>query len=183
MAWGWLRMIETIGDLVDVGRKVRRATSAVTGDGGEIQRAEPQSGLTSALGQMETRLTGVLIGALQEAFDRDRARLDLEREQVAAEQRRAQEALRLEADRQVAERVLAERRLITIAALALWITSAALAAWLPGMREPVARVPLGLGWASVIGAIALVSSSRGSLAQGFLLAGFGLIALAVVLAL
>jgi MFS family permease len=183
MAWGWLRVIETIGDLVDVGRKVRRATSAVTGDGGEIQRTEPQGGLTSALGQMETRLTGVLIGALQEAFDRDRARLDLERERVDEERRRAQEALRLEAERLAAERALAERRLTMIAALALWITSAAVAAFLPGMRATVARVPLGLGWASIIGAIAFATASRGPAAQGFLLAGFALIALAIVLAL
>jgi MFS family permease len=182
MAWGWLRVIETIGDLVDVGRKVRRASSAVRGDGGEIQRTEPQ-GVTSALGQMETRLTGVLIGALQEAFDRDRARLDLERERVDDERRRAQEALRLEAERQAAERALTERRLTMIAALALWITSAAVAAFLPGMRATVARVPLGLGWASIIGAIALATASRGPLAQGFLLAGFALIALAIVLAL
>ena len=136
------------------GAKVRRASSAVRGDGDEIQRAEPQ-GLSSALGQMETRLTGVLIGALQEAFERDRMRLELEREQVEAERRRAQEALRLEAERQAAERALAERRLTMIAALALWITSAAVAVWLQGMRAPLARVPLGLGWASLIGAIAL----------------------------
>jgi hypothetical protein len=147
-----------------------------------VQRPEPQ-GLTSALGQMETRLTGVLIGALQEAFDRDRARLDLERERVDAERRRAQEALRLEAERQAAERALVERRLTMIAALTLWVVSAALAAWLPGMRAIVARVPLGLGWASIIGAIALASASRGPMAQGFLIGGFALIGLAIVLAL
>jgi hypothetical protein len=177
-------VIETIGDLVDVGRKVRRASSAVRGDGGEMARPEPQSqGLTSALGQMETRLTGVLIGALQEAFDRDRARLDLERERVDEERRRAQESLRLEVERQAVERALAERRITMIAALALWITSAAIAAWLPGMRAPVARVPLGLGWAAIIGAIALATASRGPLAQGFLIGGFALIALAIVLGL
>ena len=72
---------------------------------------------------------------------------------------------------------------------------------LPGMRQPIARVPLGLGWASLIGAIALAGrsrrftqmnadhvsadrpASRGTLAQGFLLGGFALIALAIVLAL
>lgn len=182
MAWGWLRVIETVGDLVDVGRKVRRASSAMRGDGDDQPPPEPQ-GLTSALGQMETRLTGVLIGALQEAFDRDRARLDLERERVDAERRRAEEALRLEAERQAAERALVERRLTLIAALALWIVSAALAAWLPGMRAMVARVPLGLGWASIIAAIALASASRGPMAQGFLIGGFALIALAIVLAL
>jgi hypothetical protein len=182
MPWGWLKVIETVGDLVDVGRKFRRASAAVKGDGTEIAPSEPH-GLPAALGQMETRLTGVLIGALQEAFDRDRARLDLERERVEAEQRRAQEALRLEAERQLADHALAERRLTMLAALALWITSAALAAWLPGMASPVARPLLGLGWASIIGAIGVASAGRGARAQWFLLGGFGAIALAVVIAL
>jgi hypothetical protein len=183
MAWGWLRVIETVGDLVDVGRKFRRASSAVRGgDGTEMVSTEPQ-GLPAALGQMETRLTGVLIGALQEAFERDRARLDLERDRVEAERRRAEAALRLEADRQLAERALAERRLTMLAALALWITSAALAAWLPSMASPTARPLLGVGWASLIGAIGIASAGRGPLAQWFLIGGFAAIALAVVLAL
>jgi hypothetical protein len=183
MAWiGWLKAIETIGDLVDVGNRFRRATSAGQRQPQERGRAEPHA-ISSALGQMETRLTGVLVAALQEAFDRDRARLDLERERVEADRRRADEALRLEADRLAGERVLAERRLTMMAALALWITSAALAAWLPGMRAPAARVPLGVGWASLIGAIGIAFTSRGSATPWFLFTGFGLIALAVVIAL
>jgi hypothetical protein len=182
MAWGWLRVIETIGDLVDVGRKFRRASSAVRNDGTEMVPTE-QHGLPAALGQMETRLTGVLIGALQEAFERDRARLDLERDRVDAERRRAEEALRLEAERLLADRALAERRLTMLAALALWITSAGLAAWLPGMASPTARPLLGVGWASLIGAIGIASAGRGPLAQWFLIGGFTAIALAVVMAL
>ena len=166
--------------MVDVGNRVRRATSgakAVTDT-----RPEPQ-GLTSALGQIETRLTNVLVAALKEAFERDRMRLDLEREQVEADRRRAEQALRLEAERQADERALADRRLAMMAALGLWITSAVIAAWLPGMRLPLARVPLGLGWAALLCAIAVAFTTRRSLAHGFLVAGFGLVALAVVLGL
>src|SRR5919109_4891094 len=136
MAWtGWLRAIETFGDIVDIGRKFRQASSGggASRSGSDLARASESGALTGALGQMETRLTGVLVAALKEAFDRDRARMDLEREHVEAERRRADEALRLEVARHQAERDFAERRLTLIATLALWITSAALAAWLPGM--------------------------------------------------
>jgi hypothetical protein len=181
MAWtGWLKAVETIGDIVDVGNRVRRATAAPRP--AEEGRSE-QQGLTSALGQIETRLTNVLVAALKEAFERDRMRLDLEREQVEADRRRAEEALRLEAERQAEERASSDRRLATMAALGLWITSAVIAAWLPGMRHPLARVPLGLGWAALLCAIALSFTTRRSIAPGFLVAGFGLVALAVVLGL
>jgi hypothetical protein len=181
MAWtGWLKAVETIGDLVDVGNRVRRATSGARPE--TDARPEPQ-GLTSALGQIETRLTNVLVAALKEAFERDRMRLDLEREQVEADRRRAEQALRLEAERQAEERALSDRRLAMLGALGLWITSAVIAAWLPGMRLPLARVPLGLGWAALLCAIALSFTTRRSVAPGFLVAGFGLVALAVVLGL
>lgn len=186
MAWiGWLRAIETLGDLVDVGRKFRQATSSGGSGrpGSDLARATESGALSGALGQMETRLTGVLVAALKEAFDRDRARMDLEREHVEAERRRADEALRLEVARHQTEREFAERRLTLIAALALWITSAALAVWLPGMRETVARVPLGLGWAALIGAIAIAFGGRARLGSSFLIVGFGLVALSLVLAL
>ena len=181
MAWiGWLKAVETIGDIVDVGNRVRRATAGARP--ATEARPEPQ-GMTSALGQIETRLTNVLVAALKEAFERDRMRLDLEREQIEADRRRAEQALRLEAERQADERALADRRLAMMAALGLWITSAVIAAWLPGMRLPLARVPLGLGWAALLCAIAASFTTRRSLAPGFLVAGFGLVALAVVLGL
>ena len=44
-------------------------------------------------GQIETRLANV-VAALKEAFDRDHARLELERAQVKNSSRRAEEALR-----------------------------------------------------------------------------------------
>jgi hypothetical protein len=182
MAWtGWLRAIETLGDLVDVGRKFRQATSSGR-PGTDVARA-PDGALSGALGQIETRLTGMLMAALKEAFDRDRVRMDLEREHVEAERRRADEALRLEIARHQAEREFAERRLTLIAALALWITSAGLAAWMPGMRETVARVPLGVGWTALIAAIAIAFGGRARLGSLFLIFGFGFVALSLVLGL
>ena len=52
------------------------------------------------LGHLEARLTGVMVSALKEAFDRDAARLDLERAALDDQRRRAEEALRLELVRQ-----------------------------------------------------------------------------------
>ncbi|RPJ84398.1 MAG: hypothetical protein EHM13_04470, partial [Acidobacteria bacterium] len=49
-------------------------------------RAEPTSndrayGRGGGLGPIEARLAGIVVAALKEAFDRDSARLDLERDQ------------------------------------------------------------------------------------------------------
>jgi hypothetical protein len=179
----WIRAIETVGDLVDIRNKFFGGAPSKTTE--EPRPAEPGGALSSALGQMETRLAGVLVAALREAFDRDRARLDLEREQIEAERRRADEALRLEARRLEAERAIAERRLTTIAALALWITSAAIALWLPGMRATGPKIALGLGWASLVASIgtSTLLSSRLQVVGSLLVGGFALVALAVVLAL
>ena len=40
-------------------------------------------------GALEARLAGVVVAALKEAFDRDSRRLELERDQLAAERLRA----------------------------------------------------------------------------------------------
>ena len=58
---------------------------------------------------------------LKEAFDRDSRRLDLEREQLAAERERAERALRLELRRQAADREIGRLRLLAGIAVASWI--------------------------------------------------------------
>ena len=82
-----------------------------------------QSGLG---GQIESGLTTVLVAALKEAFDRDHARLELERAQVEEQRRRAEEAIQLELQRQAVDRELARLRLLTGAAMVGWIVSAML---------------------------------------------------------
>ena len=64
----------------------------------------PSAAAQGIAGQIETRLTNVVVAALKEAFDRDHARLELERAQVEEQQRRAEEALRLELRRQAIDR-------------------------------------------------------------------------------
>ena len=142
----WMRVLDTLGGLVQVAARFRR------------QGSEEPAGLQTVasggpLGQLETRLAGVVVAALKEAFDRDSARLELERSHIEAERRRAEEALRAELRRQAADRLLGQIRLVAVMAIGTWALSAALGAWLPGMREGVARVLLGIGWLLAIGAL------------------------------
>src|SRR5690349_20263568 len=121
----WMRVLDTVGGLIQMSSRFRRPA-----DEG-LESAPPGAG--GPLGQLEARLAGVVVAALKEAFDRDRARMDLERTQMEAERARAEEALRAELRRQAAERTLGQLRLIAMMAFGLLMVSAALGVWLPGM--------------------------------------------------
>ena len=61
----WMRVIDTVGGLAQMTGKLR-------------PRANPEAGLAPAgepAGGLEARLAGVVVAALKEAFDRDRARI------------------------------------------------------------------------------------------------------------
>jgi hypothetical protein len=141
---GWLRVLDAVGGLVELSSRFRRPPPGDDMTAGAAGRPG---------GALETRLAGVLVAALKEAFDRDSARMELERSQVEAERRRAELALRAELHRQAAERALAHLRLIAVIAVAAFALSAALAVWLPGMRDTAPRALLGLGWAASFGAL------------------------------
>jgi len=139
----WMRVIDAVSGLVQMGSRLRRPES-------ELPYGSPAGG---PLGQLESRLAGVVVAALKEAFDRDRARMDLERTQMDAERQRAEEALRAELRRQAAERALGLLRLAAGMAFAVLMVSAVLGVLLPGMREVVPRTLLGSGWALAIVAL------------------------------
>src|SRR4051812_40167530 len=105
------------------------------------------------LAQLETRLAGVVVAALKEDFDRDRARMDLERAHLEAERQRAEEALRAELRRQAADRALGKVQMVAVMAIAVWMLSAALGVWLPGMRTGASKVVLASGWACALAAL------------------------------
>ena len=132
----WAGVIDAVGGLAQVARRLRRGAS-------EGLAGSPSIG---GFGALETRLAGVVVAALKEAFDRDSARLELERSQLDAERRRAEEALRAELRRQAADRLLGQLRLVAIVSVAMWALSAALGVWMPGMRETIPRVLLASGW-------------------------------------
>jgi len=141
----WMRVLDTVGGLIQMGARFRRPAEA------DLQAPVGTAG--GPLGQLETRLAGVMVAALKEAFDRDRARMDLERTQMEAEHERAEAALRAELRRQAAERALGQLRMIAIMAFGLLMVSAALGVWLPGMRTTAPRVLMGTGWILGIGAL------------------------------
>jgi hypothetical protein len=138
----WMRVLETVNGLARMGGKLRSLTLDPGGPGAQ-----------GSAGALETRLAGVVVAALKEAFDRDRARMDLERAQIDSEHRRAEEALAAEIRRQTTERALGQLRLLAIMAIGTWMLSAALAVWLPGMRAGLPRALLGTGWALAFGAL------------------------------
>ena len=141
-----MRAIDALTGLAQAAGRFRRGGNP----NASLSTLEPGAG---PLGHLETRLAGVVVAALKEAFDRDRARLDLEQAHMAAEQERAETALRAELRRQAADRALHQLRLVAIMAIGVWMLSAALAIWLPGLRTGVPRVFLGLGWALAIASL------------------------------
>jgi hypothetical protein len=141
----WAAAIDTAGTLA---RAVKRMGQ------GALDSLADQPGDAGTVAQIQARLAGVAVAAIKEVFDRDSARLEMEREQQEAERRRAEELLRIELRRQAADRLLGQLRLIAVMALSIWAVSAVLGVWMPGMREGVSpRLLLGAGWVLVLGAL------------------------------
>jgi hypothetical protein len=145
-----MRVFDAVGNLAQLSGRLRKPDAPAPAAGGD-QPAGP-------LAHLEHRLAGVLVAALSEAFDRDRARMDLERSHLEAERARAEAALRAELRRQANDRAIGQIRVIAIAAVAVWMLSAALTAAVPGMRAGGSRLLLGSGWACVIAALACAFS-------------------------
>jgi hypothetical protein len=197
MALPWLRILDTVVGIGDLALSKRAKTSSTP-------EAEPQTAAGGgALGVLETHLTGVVVAALKEAFDRDSRRLDLEHEQINAERLRAERALRLELLRQAGDRELARLRLVAVMAAVSWIGTLFFSARLIAGGTG-ARVALGSGWvvllaalalsfagqAAVSGALGRVDVDRdhalpatiaGRLAPWFVVAGLGLVGAAVLI--
>ena len=148
----WMGVLDTLGGLVQMARRFTQG--AAPGGSAPSFGALSQPDASRGLGQLETRLAGVVVAALKEAFDRDSARMEMERAHIDAERQRAEAALRAELRRQAADRLLGQLRLVAVMAVSIWALSAALGVWLPGMRETVPRALLGAGWACVLGALA-----------------------------
>jgi hypothetical protein len=104
-------------------------------------------------GALEARLAGVVVAALKEAFDRDSRRLELEREQLAAERLRAERALKLEMMRQAGDREIVRLRLLAGVAVAAWVGTLLFSARLIGTGAG-ARAALGGGWLLLLAAFA-----------------------------
>jgi hypothetical protein len=149
------RAYDAVMALRDAARKFKNPSTATPAETSLTQTAAAQ-GLA---GQIETRLTNVVVAALKEAFDRDHARLELERAQIEEQRRRAEEALRLELRRQAIDREVARLRLLAGTALAGWIASIAVLFVHPS--GVASRIVLGLGWLLLLGALGAAFNAQG----------------------
>ena len=152
----------------DAAMALRDAAKRFRGDTPSPQSPDTTLSPTSApgsalVGQIETRLTNVVVAALKEAFDRDHARMELERAQLEEQRRRAEEALRLELRRQAADRELARLRLIGSAALIGWIASVLLVVVRVNSLSPVGRGLAVAGWLLLLGSLGAAFSAQGRL--------------------
>jgi hypothetical protein len=145
-AW---KVAQTIFGIADVSRRVLRP-----GDSPQQPVSDLETAGAGLLGHVEARLTGVVISALKEAFDRDAARLDAERAALDDQRRRAEEALRLELVRQAADRALTRVRAVGVLAVTIWIVSVLFAMRLPGGFAGTGRILLACGWAALLAGMA-----------------------------
>ena len=141
--------------LRDAARKIKNPSAPTSAETTLTQTAAAQ-GLA---GQIETRLTNVVVAALKEAFDRDHTRMELERAQIEEQRRRAEETLRLELRRQAIDREVARLRLIAGTALVGWIASIAVLFVHPSGVP--SRAVLGLGWLLLLGALGAAFNAQG----------------------
>ena len=156
MALPWLQLIDAALGVANfaLGRKAAAAAED-----------PPEQQLESAArapGGLETRMAGVVVAALKEAFDRDARRLDLERELADAAQRRAERVLQLELQRQAGDREIGRMRLLAGVAGAAWIGTLLMASRIGAAT--VARVTLGAGWLLLLGAIAAAFTAQSGIA-------------------
>jgi hypothetical protein len=193
MAVPWIRIFDAVLGFSDLARVVRRPPPASV-DGGLAT--------TPATHALEKTLTGVVVAALKEAFDRDHQRLELERERLDAERLRAERALRAELVRQAADREIGRLRLLAGLAVASWLATLFFSRQLLG--EGVwSRVALGGGWLLLLAALAAAfvaqshvavtltrfddradsvpSSAAGALAPWLIVSGLAVIGFAVLL--
>jgi hypothetical protein len=153
-----MRAFDAVMMFRDAARRIRSDAPAPT----EIatQAPSPEQRVAS---QLEATLTNVVVAALKEAFERDRARLELDRLQMEEQRRRAEEALRLEARRQAADREVDRLRWLAGTALAGWVASVVMFIVRAGAISMPSRVALACGWGLLLGALGAAFSAQGRL--------------------
>ncbi len=162
------RILKAAESLANFGRAASRFREAVSGPVRHADEADETGGPGAAerssdrlttgnrvFGQLEARLAGVLVSALKEAFDRDRAHLEMEREQIEHERKRSDELMRLELLRQAGERELQGIRSAAVIALIIWITSVLFLMLHRAGLGVAGLVLVAVGWASLLAALGL----------------------------
>ena len=149
--------VDAVMSLRDAAMKFKGANPATTPP--RTSLSHPSAASVPA-NQIEARLTNVVVAALKEAFDRDHARLELERAHIDEERRRAEQLLRVELRRQAVDRELSRLRLLAGTAVVGWIASMTLFAVRAGTTSTPARVMVAAGWLLLLGALASAFSAQ-----------------------
>jgi len=149
-----IRAYDAIMAFRDATRRFREKPPEET----SLTAAQAPAGLA---GQIEARLTNVVVAALKEAFDRDHARLELERAHIEDQRRRAEEALQLELRRQVLDRELGRLRMLAGTALVGWLSSVLVLGTRAAAMPPAARIVLATGWLFLLGSLAAAFVAQG----------------------
>jgi hypothetical protein len=98
---------------------------------------------------------------LKEAFDRDHARLELERAQMEEQRRRAEDALRAELRRQAADREVGRLRLLAGTALIGWIAAVVMLVARLDVASALSRGLMVASWAMLLGALGAAFTAQG----------------------
>lgn len=158
----WIKVLDTVANFAPVvvqffsGRSTPPSGQSPAEPGIPASLDIRSSGGLADVRGLEARLAGVVVAALKEAFDRDKARMDLERETIEAERSRAERALQAELRRQAADRQLVQLRLLAVFAGILFLVSGVLAAWVTGMRTGLSSAMLTAGWVLALGVLGCV---------------------------
>jgi hypothetical protein len=153
-----LKGFDTVMVLLDSAKRLRAGNAPPPAPETGLRTTTPSPGLA---GQLEATLTNVVVAALKEAFDRDHARLELERAQLDEQRRRAEEALRAELRRQVADREIGRLRLLAGTALVGWIASVVMFLARLGSASTSARVVIAAAWLLLLGALGAAFTAQG----------------------
>ena len=145
----WLRIIDGVLGATDIVRWARGQSPSQTSVPGASR--------------LETRLAGVVVSALKEAFERDHQRLELERQRLEEERERAERLLRLEWLRQAGEREIARLRVLAGVALAGWLGTLFLVGRVTASGTG-GRVMLGLTWLFLLTALATAFAGQSRVA-------------------
>jgi hypothetical protein len=152
-------------DALIVFRETAKQFRAVTAPPPTAESAlTPQAAGQALPGQIETRLTNVVVAALKEAFDRDHARLELERLQIEEQRRRAEATLRLELRRQASDREVGRLRLLAGAAMVGWIASVLMLVLRTAAMSTPSRAAIAVGWLLLLGALGAAFTAQGRIA-------------------
>jgi hypothetical protein len=155
MAFPWLRILNAVLGLSDMARAVQRRPDAADSE---------QLTIPGAGGSLEAGLAGVVVAALKEAFNRDHARLEFEREHLEAERQRAERALALELARQAGDRELGRLRFLAGIAIVTWLGTLFLAVRLATATTAV-RAAFGVGWLLLLAAVAASFVAQSDIAR------------------